>query len=124
MIKGIDRNKKSLGLKLMIQNVALDQKLISLVGFALKSGKYVTGYEAIRNELIRNRVSLILINNQISENTQKKVIYLSRKTNVPVFKTASDIIWKESWGIENKKILGILKGEIGSNILQILKREH
>jgi ribosomal protein L7Ae-like RNA K-turn-binding protein len=108
----------------MIQNITPDQKMTSMVGFALKSGKFVAGYEAIRNELNRHRLSLILINNDISENTQKKIYQLSRKTNVPVFKTTSGTIWKESWGIENKKILGVLKGEIGSNILKILKQEH
>ena len=116
--------KKFSGQKVMIQNITPDQKMTSMVGFALKSGKFVAGYEAIRNELIRHRLSLILINNDISENTQKKIYQLSRKTNVPVFKTTSGTIWKESWGIENKKILGVLKGEIGSNILKILKQEH
>jgi ribosomal protein L7Ae-like RNA K-turn-binding protein len=124
LIKERDKKKKSSGQKLMIQNITPDQKLTSLIGFALKSGKFVTGFEAIRNELIRHRLSLILINKEISENTQKKVFHLSRKNNVPVFKTTSGTIWKESWGIENKKILGVLKGEIGSSILKILKQEH
>lgn len=108
----------------MIEKVTPGQKMISLIGFALKSGKFVIGLEAIRKELNKERVSFILVNNEISENTEKKLYKLTQNRNVPVLKTSSSTSWREKWGIENTKILGILKGDLGSNILKILKREH
>jgi ribosomal protein L7Ae-like RNA K-turn-binding protein len=108
----------------MIEKVTTDQRMTSLIGFALKSGNFVIGLEAIRKELIKQRISFILVNDEISKNTEKKLSKRTRSINVPVLKTSSDTSWKEKWGMENTKILGILKGDLGSNILKTLKREH
>jgi ribosomal protein L7Ae-like RNA K-turn-binding protein len=108
----------------MIEKITPDQKMTSLIGFTLKAGKFVIGLEAIRKELNKQQISFILVNDEISENTEKKLSKLTRSINVPVLKTSSGTNWKEKWGMENAKILGILKGDLGSNILKILKREH
>ena len=123
MIILISKYYSELKLK-MIEKVTPDQKMTSLIGFALKSGKFVIGLEAIRKELNKQRISFILVNNEISDNTENKLYKMSRNKNVPVLKTSSSTNWREIWGMENAKILGILKGDLGSNILKILKREH
>ncbi|MEJ2049000.1 MAG: hypothetical protein P8Y60_04015 [Calditrichota bacterium] len=81
----------------MIEKITPYQKMTSLIGFTLKAGKFVIVLEAIRKELNKQQIFL---------------------------KTSSGTNWKEKWGMENAKILGILKGDLGSNILKILKREH
>jgi ribosomal protein L7Ae-like RNA K-turn-binding protein len=100
----------------MIKPVELDNSTITLIGFALKAGNVVKGWHALVSALQKDSVSLIILNSQISENSQKKVMNVIKGKKIPVIKTASTVHWEKIWGIGAQKILGILKGDLGNKI--------
>lgn len=107
-----------------IQELIISGKTFALVGFAIKAGKTISGFEAVKKVLLQDKIALVLLNHQISENSVKKILRLANKNKVPVITTDEKTDWKRGWGIENHNIMGILKGEFGKNILENLKQEH
>ena len=105
----------------MIKTIKLDDHTISLIGFAIKAGSIVKGFQALLNAIKANSVAVILLNNQISENSIKKVKNKLRYKKIPIFKTESIVNWDILWGIKNQKIMGILNGELGRNISKKFK---
>ena len=106
----------------IIQNLTLDKKIIALVGFAIKSGQVVFGFESIRRLLVKNKLAFIMINNQISGNSYKKIFNLSKNKPILIIKTEANINWKKTWGIERQKILGIMNSTLGRTIIKNLRR--
>ena len=100
----------------MLKTVDPDNFTITLIGFALKAGNVVKGWHALVSALQKNSVSLIILNSQISENSQKKIMNEIRGKKIPVIKTTSNVHWDKIWGIRAQKMLGILKGELGNKI--------
>jgi len=105
----------------MVKTIKLDDHTISLIGFAIKAGSIVKGFQALLNALKANSVAVILLDFQISENSLKKVQNKVRYNKIPIFKTQSNINWDIIWGIKNQKIMGILNGELGRNISKKFK---
>ncbi|MBN2364810.1 MAG: hypothetical protein EH225_01500 [Calditrichaeota bacterium] len=101
-----------------IHTVNLDIKTETLVGFALKAGQVVRGFDAVRHAAERNSLSLILIKEEISENSEQKLKRTLKNMNIPICKIKKNRDWKLTWGIETHKILGILKGNLGSSIVK------
>ncbi len=61
------------------------KRINSIIGFAQKAGKASSGTLAAKTSLMRNRARLLIISNDISENTGQGLIKLSDKNNIPWF---------------------------------------
>lgn len=105
-------------MKKRIKTVNPDKRTITMIGFALKSGQIIRGYEAVLQSAARESLSLILVETGISVNTVQKMNNALKYIKIPVFKTGPGIDWKILWGIETSRIMGILKGDLGRNIIK------
>jgi ribosomal protein L7Ae-like RNA K-turn-binding protein len=105
----------------MVKTIKLDDHSIALIGFAIKAGTVVKGFQALERAILANSLSVIILNNQISENSLRKIKNKVKYKNIPLIKTASNINWERSWGIKTNKILGILSGELGKSLSQKFK---
>ena len=101
-----------------LKRVNPDKHTITMIGFALKSGQIVRGYDAVVQSAARDKLSLIMLESGISANTIQKLTNALRRIKIPVVKTGPGIEWKMLWGIETSRIMGILKGDLGRNILK------
>jgi ribosomal protein L7Ae-like RNA K-turn-binding protein len=95
----------------------LDKKTEAIIGFAIKSRQVAKGYEAVRRAIDKKKLSVIIIDNNLSSKTYNKLNNKIRNANIPLIRTSDQMDWKKIWGIDSKKILGILKGEIGNKLL-------
>jgi ribosomal protein L7Ae-like RNA K-turn-binding protein len=96
---------------------ALDKKTETIIGFAIKSRQVAKGFEAVRRAIDKKKLSVIIIDNDLSVKTYNKLNNKIRNENIPLIRTPGQMDWKKTWGIDSKKILGILKGEIGNKLL-------
>jgi ribosomal protein L7Ae-like RNA K-turn-binding protein len=104
-----------------MKEVNLNQKSISLIGFAIKSGKTVSGFEAVRREIEKNKLNGVLIDSNLSKNSIKKLqLYLNKK-KIPYFKNSDDTNWKKIWGVATHKIIGFKKSSISLEIVEKFK---
>ena len=70
----------------------MNRKVISYLGFAKKSGNLLTGVNTCTFALAKGKVRLMILAEDISENSRKKIMKESRKYGVkPVSYTHLDV---------------------------------
>ena len=84
------------------------KKIHSYLGFARRSGNLLTGYNTCIQAMNKRKLKLLILANDLSENTLKKMIAESEKNKVPyrVYGKADDI--SRITGCEGRGIFGII----------------
>ncbi len=64
----------------------MNDKILTLLGFASKAGKLSYGFDAVKTALTQNKSKLVLMANDVSYKSQKEVVFFGDKfkTNVEV----------------------------------------
>ncbi len=104
-----------------MKHLNLNKKIITLIGFAIRSRQIVIGFEAVKKSINKKKLALILVNNKISMNTYNKIRNTLDNSDIPLIITDAQVNWEKCWGIRRHKLLGIINGIIGNNIMQQLK---
>ncbi len=104
-----------------VKVVDLDEKANALVGFTLKAGQTVTGFDPVLRAMAKKQILFILVSHDISPNTLKKIRYEVAEKRIHLFKTSSGTDWEARWGIEGRRILGFRNGELGRKLLKKFK---
>ena len=83
------------------------KKIYSYLGFAKRSGNLITGYNACVHAMKKEKVKLLILASDISENTRKKIIKESEKKTVPyrIFGKVDEM--SQITGYEKRGIFGI-----------------
>lgn len=85
----------------------INDKIIGLIGLAMKAGKISFGADSVEESIIKKKARLVIISTDSSERTKKKFIDICEKYNVPII-TYGDIDGlSKAIGKDNKAILGI-----------------
>ncbi len=58
-------------------------KVLNLIGLAQKAGQVSNGTESARNSLIKGRAFLLIMSNDIAENTKKDLLVNAEKAGIP-----------------------------------------
>lgn len=58
-------------------------KIYSMLGLAQKAGKLSSGMLAVKTSLIRRRAHLLLMSNDIAENSKEMLVNTCQKVNIP-----------------------------------------
>ncbi len=59
------------------------QKVYSLLGFTQKAGQLSAGNEAVKASLSNGKASLLIISNDIADNSKKELLSISQSANIP-----------------------------------------
>lgn len=89
------------------------------MGLCAKSGKIVSGMDAVCEDLNKNKVKLIIIAEDTSEKTIKNMKYLAEKKKVPIIVIGTIENNSKIIGKENKAIIGIKDKNISDGIKKI-----
>jgi ribosomal protein L7Ae-like RNA K-turn-binding protein len=57
----------------------LNDKILTLLGFAAKAGKLSYGFDAVKTSLSQNKSKLVLIANNVSAKSQKEVLFFCNR---------------------------------------------
>ena len=99
-------------------------KIYSMLGLASKAGKLVSGEEIVRNSIRQNKVKLLIISEDASDNTKKRFLNAAEYYKVPVY------IWgsKEQLGFgigkSNRSVVGISDDNFVKSIGSLLHAEN
>ncbi|MEG0829816.1 MAG: ribosomal L7Ae/L30e/S12e/Gadd45 family protein [Anaerovoracaceae bacterium] len=97
----------------------MKQKLYSYLGFAKKSGNLVTGYNTCVFTMNKGKIKLLIITEDISENTEKKIIKEAEKQRVTYRRYGSSDDISQAVGTEGRSIFGITD----LNFAQVILKE-
>lgn len=85
----------------------INNNILGLIGLAMKAGKICFGADSVEENIIKNKVKLLIIAEDGSERTKNKFIKLCKKYNVPVIIDGNIEIISKSIGKNNKAIIGV-----------------
>lgn len=99
-------------------------KVLTYMGFAKKSGQLVSGVNTCSFNMSRGKVRLVIMTEDISENSEKKIMKDIRKYSVDHVKYGSSDELSHATGAEGRTVFAILdshfaetiKGEIDNDL--------
>jgi ribosomal protein L7Ae-like RNA K-turn-binding protein len=99
------------------------RKINSYLGFAKRSGNLVAGYNACEMAMKRNKIKLLLVTEDVSDNSKKKFRKLAAERSIPlyIFSITEDIPLYIS--DEGKGIFGITDHNFAKIIELEMKKE-
>lgn len=97
----------------------INNKILNLLGITTKAGKLVAGAEAVKEAITKNKVKLIILAKDCSQNTKDIYTNLSDKFNIPIMEFENMENISKSIGKSNKAVVGIKDKNLSNEILKI-----
>lgn len=94
---------------------ALKNKLLTLMGFAQRSGQLISGSYAVENALSKERVGLLLFSEECSPKTIQS---LRHHHPVPYVVLCSSQQMSQKTGLENRHVFAVKKGQMAENMIK------
>ena len=85
----------------------IDNKVLGLIGLAMKAGKISFGADSVEENIIKKKVKLVILSKDSSDRTKNKFIDISKKYNIPVIIDGDIETLSKTIGKSNKAIIGI-----------------
>jgi len=90
--------------------------VLCLLGISQRAGKLISGQDSVERAAMAKKVFLIIVSNDASQNTKKKMESLSIKTNIPIYYWAQSDELGKAIGKEQRKVIGITDKGIAKKI--------
>ena len=103
----------------MIRSENMKDKLLSYMGFARKSGNLVSGSNTCVFSMKKGKVRLLLITEDASENTKKKMTGEAKACKVPFIVCGDGEELSHAVGESGRTVFGITD----ENFAQVIKKE-
>lgn len=68
----------------------LQQKIINILTICRKSGRFVSGFDAVKEAVLEGNVSCVIVTEDISQNTLKEVRFMCNNCNVEIIELELD----------------------------------
>ncbi|NLK73439.1 MAG: 50S ribosomal protein L7ae [Clostridiales bacterium] len=98
----------------------MKDKVFRLLGLAKKSGSLISGYNTCIHYLDKNKVKLLIIAEDASDNTKGKFTELAVRKNITYFIWGNKDDLSHWVGMENRSVLGIINENFASAIISEL----
>lgn len=102
----------------------MKSKILTLIGFAQKSGKAVSGNEMVQAELKKDKVALVFIGSDISLKSSKKVLSLCEAHHVKYYTFFSVGELSQAIGKSDRTVVGIKRSELSHSIEKLLTEDN
>ncbi|MGY3749175.1 YlxQ-related RNA-binding protein [Vagococcus acidifermentans] len=96
------------------------QKALNLLGLAMRAGKLVTGEEITLKRIKANHVKLVIVSEDASDNTKKKMTDKCQSYKTPVVFRFSQAELSHAIG-KNRTIVGLCDDGFAKKLLQLIK---
>ena len=98
----------------------MESKVYGMLGLATKAGKIAFGTEMVLKCMLKHQISLVIIAEDTSENSKKKMINNCQKYNVNyvIFGTKDGL--SHAIGKDNKAIVALKDKNFSDSILKII----
>ncbi|NOX38526.1 MAG: hypothetical protein GXO78_13425 [Calditrichaeota bacterium] len=102
------------------RKIRLNEKLVGLMGLALRARLVELGFEAVKRNIEKNKIAFVLLSEEISADSAKRIRWIAERHRVPVFAMQDDLPWRTWLGIDRFKIIGMRRGEMARGFLKHL----
>ena len=97
----------------------INNKILGLIGFAVKARNICFGSDSVEERTNKNKVKLLIVAEDASERTKDKFIKLSKERNVPIIVGGNIEMLSKAIGKNNKAIIGIENVNLSNEIQKI-----
>lgn len=94
----------------------MKDKFLQFLGLTKRAGKLLEGYNKCEDAVKRNKVHLIILSNDTSDNTVDRFIKYGEKYKIPVLKAYNKEELGSALGTEEIKILGVIDSKMGERL--------
>ncbi len=95
----------------------MQNKILRFLGLARRSGNLISGYNTCIHYINKNKIKLLIIAEDASENTKKKFIQLALKKKIKYIVWGNKDDLSHSIGMDNRSVIGIDNENFVSAIL-------
>lgn len=99
-------------------------KVLSYMGFAKKSGNLVSGVNTCTFNMSRRKVRLMILAEDISQGSEKKIMKEIRRYNIEYIKYGTIDELSAAIGGQGRSVFGILDDNFANAILNALEDER
>ncbi|HYE12170.1 MAG TPA: ribosomal L7Ae/L30e/S12e/Gadd45 family protein [Patescibacteria group bacterium] len=99
-------------------------KIYSMLGLASKAGKLFSGEDVVRNAIRYNKIKLLIISQDASENTKKRFVNAAEYYKVPMKIWGDKEQLGSSIGKSNRSVVGIGDENFTNSIVTLLNAEN
>lgn len=85
----------------------INNKILGLIGLAMKAGKVSFGADSVEEECNKGKIKILIIANDASDRSKKKFEDIGNKNKVPVIIDSNIEELSKAIGKNNKAIIGI-----------------
>lgn len=96
----------------------INNKILGLIGLAMKAGKISFGADSVEEAIEKRKVKLVIISEESSDRTKGKFEKICNKNKIPIiiYGTIEDL--SKSIGKNNKAVIGIRDINLSKSILE------
>jgi len=97
----------------------MQNKILTLLGFAQKSGNLVSGENTVDLYLPKRKVSLVIITEDASNNTRERFVQLANRYEVPYIIWGDREILSHAIGKINRAVYGVTNKKFSREIKRV-----
>ncbi len=101
-----------------------DNKVYSMLGIANKAKKLVSGEDAVRNSIRQNKIMLVMISTDASENTKKRFNNSADYYKVPCLLWGEKHLLGKCIGKSERSVIGITDINFCNNITKLIDHAY
>lgn len=96
----------------------INNKILGLIGLAMKAGKVSFGADSVEESIIKGKVSLVILSEESSDRTKEKFVNICKKYKLPIIIYGTIESLSKAIGKNNKAIIGIKDVNLSKSILE------
>ena len=102
----------------------MPDKVLRYMGFAKKAGSLVSGVNTCTYNMNRGKAALVILAEDISENSEKKIMKEIRKSGTPFVKYGNIADLSHAVGQAERSVFAITDDQFAKTILNEIMREN
>lgn len=97
------------------------QKFLTMLGFAMKSGKIITGDDTCEMFMKKRKIKLLIVAADASENTKDKFRFLTKQAEVQIIEISTKEELSQAIGKYNRAVIGITDRKFSNALLKLVE---
>jgi ribosomal protein L7Ae-like RNA K-turn-binding protein len=98
------------------------QKFLTMLGFAMKSGKIITGDDTCEMFMKKRKIKLLIVADDASENTKDKFRFLTKQNEVQLIEISTKEELSQAIGKYNRAVIGITDRKFANSLLKLIEQ--
>ena len=99
----------------------MKNKILSLLGFAMKAGKIQTGNDTIIAGLDKGKIKLVIVSDDVKFDNIKKIYLRCKRYNIPIYELYSRDELSSAIGRDNRVAIGVADNGFSIKLIEYFK---